>query len=254
MKSNKISPYYLFEEACSRNPSGEAIWSRYGNYTWQEVYTNTNKYAHWFLSQGIKPGDIVGFYLHNSAEFMFAWMGLIAINAAPAMINYNIQGHALIHSLKISRIGILLVDEDPDFQGRIEGEKSRIEDELGIKCVVVNEKMRKELSVESGERPGDEYRSGVSPHSLVSLLYTSGTTGFSKAVAFTVHRCYIMGSSVRSLSLPSHYLIASLKYTAWTFERLHSHVRLYAALSWNGWVCVNSPVMPRVDFMPRETI
>ena len=71
------------------------------------------QYGHYFLSLGVQPGQVVAYYLQNSAEFAISWLALWAIGCAPAFINYNLAGPALIHCLKDSGAKILFVDEDP---------------------------------------------------------------------------------------------------------------------------------------------
>jgi acyl-CoA synthetase (AMP-forming)/AMP-acid ligase II len=92
VKQNRVSLYYFFEENLKKHPNHEAIWSRTGSYTFAETSLRATQYAHWFLSLGVKPKDYVAFFLTNSPDFLFAWLGLWAIGAAPALINYNLTG------------------------------------------------------------------------------------------------------------------------------------------------------------------
>lgn len=81
MKTNRQSCYYIFENTVRNRADDVAIWSRQGEYTWRELDQRANQYATHFLEQGVKPGDLVAFYLHNSPEFFFAWVGLLAIGS-----------------------------------------------------------------------------------------------------------------------------------------------------------------------------
>ena len=78
-KTNRMSCLYFFEEAVHKYPDTEAIWSREGIYTWKETHTKACQYAQHFLELGVRPGELVAFYLQNSPEFIFAWLGLWAI-------------------------------------------------------------------------------------------------------------------------------------------------------------------------------
>jgi acyl-CoA synthetase (AMP-forming)/AMP-acid ligase II len=64
---------------------------------------------------------------------MFTLLAIWALGTAPAMINYNLTGDALVHCLKISNSKVLVVDEDADCRQRVEECRDRIEQELGIK-------------------------------------------------------------------------------------------------------------------------
>jgi acyl-CoA synthetase (AMP-forming)/AMP-acid ligase II len=171
-KENRICLYYLFEATALRLGNEECIWSREGCYTWTQTYNKVNQYGQWFLQQGVKPGDLVGFYLMNSPDFMFAWLGLWSIGAAPAMINYNLAGKALLHCLKISGTKLLLVDEEPALRARIEDVGAQLEGELAIKVIVVDSIVKAGISAMSDERPSDAYREVVKGDGHMCLFYT----------------------------------------------------------------------------------
>lgn len=190
VKQKKSSLYYLWEDAALRRKNEECIWSRDGCYTWTQAYDRINQWAQWYLKQGVKPGDLVAFYLHNSPDFMFAWFGLWAVGAAPAMINYNLAGKALLHCLKISGANVMLVDADPEFQQRISDVQGEIDANIGIRCIAMNEQTRADILSMPALRPGNEYRDNVQGGDPMCLLYTSGTTGMPKGCAFNVDRMY----------------------------------------------------------------
>jgi len=172
VKNNRQSLYYFFEDAVKRRLNEDCIWSRDGCYTWTQTYDRANQYAQWFLAQGVKPHDYVGFYLNNSADFIFAWLGLWAIGAAPAMINYNLAGKALLHCLRVSGAHLLLVDEETALRQRIEDAKSEIKGELGMKICVMDSDVMREIQCQKAERPQDAYREGVRGDWPMSMFYT----------------------------------------------------------------------------------
>ncbi len=171
-KENRICLYYLFEASAIRLGNEECIWSREGCYTWTQTYNKVNQYGQWFLQQGVKPGDLVAFYLMNSPDYMFAWLGLWSIGAAPAMINYNLAGKALLHCLKISGAKLLLVDEEPALRARIEDVGPRLEGELAIKFILVDSSVKAGISATGDERPSDAYREVVKGDWPMCLFYT----------------------------------------------------------------------------------
>jgi acyl-CoA synthetase (AMP-forming)/AMP-acid ligase II len=171
-KEKRICLYYLFEDSAFKLGDEECIWSREGCYTWTQTYNKANQYGQWFLQQGVKPGDLVGFYLMNSPDFMFAWLGLWSIGAAPAMINYNLAGKALLHCLKISGAKLLLVDEEPALKARIEDVGAQLEGELAIKAIVLDGAVKAGISTMSDEKPSDAYREMVKGDGHMCLFYT----------------------------------------------------------------------------------
>jgi acyl-CoA synthetase (AMP-forming)/AMP-acid ligase II len=172
VKNKRQSLYYLFEDSVKRRGNEDCIWSREGEYSWNQTYAMVHRYAQWYLSLGVKPHDYVGFYLQNSPDFIFAWLGLWCIGAAPAMINYNLSGKALQHCLKISDAQILIVDDVADLRARIDDERGTLESEFGMKIILLDEAQKAEIHAREPKRPEDLYRDGVQGNWPMSLFYT----------------------------------------------------------------------------------
>jgi acyl-CoA synthetase (AMP-forming)/AMP-acid ligase II len=154
----------------------------------------------------------------NSPDFIFAWLGLWAIGAAPAMINYNLAGNALLHCLKLNGSKIILVDEDPALQARIEESRTSIQETLGMNIYLMDANQMQDIRNLTAERPDDRFREGVKGDWPMAMFYTrfvfytelgygvsnlcsSGTTGMPKGVPFNIDRGFGVGSSVNSLFL-----------------------------------------------------
>jgi acyl-CoA synthetase (AMP-forming)/AMP-acid ligase II len=101
-----------------------------------------------------------------------AWLGLWAIGAAPAMINYNLAGKALMHCLKVSGAKLLLVDEDPELVARIDDVRADIEGQLGMRITVLDRELKKVIRTMKAERPEDAFREGVKGNWPMSIFYT----------------------------------------------------------------------------------
>lgn len=136
------------------------------------------RFANFFLARGVKRGDIVAFYLQNSAEFMFAWLGLLAIGATPAMINFNLEGHGLVHCVKVSEAHLLLVDED--IQDRVH--RNHDLQSMGLDVIVLDSSFKAGLAASEPKELPKSITSKNSETDPLALRYTSGTTGFPKAV------------------------------------------------------------------------
>lgn len=120
----------------------------------------------------MKPKDLVSFYLTNSPDFVFAWLGLWAIGAAPAMINYNLAGKALMHCLGVSGASLLLVDEDPALKARVEEVQEQIEGELKMRIIVMDKDVKNGIRSLNAERPSDSYRERVKGDDPMVIFYT----------------------------------------------------------------------------------
>ncbi|KXH48524.1 AMP-binding enzyme [Colletotrichum nymphaeae SA-01] len=184
IKSSRVSPYYFFEEAVQKDPYGEAIWTRSGSVSWKTTYDRANQYAQMFLSQGVRPGDFVAILMQNSPDFAFAWVGLLAIGAAPAMINYNLVGKALLGCIEISTAKLVVVDGSPDIAAKYNDVQTEL-DLKGIRVVNIGEE-RERIYQMDPIRPRDELRKNLKPADAMAMFYTSGTTGLPKASGSTV--------------------------------------------------------------------
>ncbi|KAL2759954.1 hypothetical protein ACRALDRAFT_1046684 [Sodiomyces alcalophilus JCM 7366] len=154
-------------------PTPKPVWTRTGSYTWSDVLTQCHRYAHFFLARGVHRGDFVAVCMQNSADYIFAWLGLLAIGAAPAMINHNLAGEALLGCIRTSGAKLILVDGDGN-----EDLLKRVAD--GVMTLHLCD-IRDEISRMSTAAPEDSLRNGLTPGDPMALFYTSGTTGMPKA-------------------------------------------------------------------------
>lgn len=170
MREKRVSQWYFFERHAQQKPNAECIWWRPRSYTFAEAYHRACQFAQFFLARGVKPGDLVALFMANSPDFLFAWLGLFAIGAAPAMINHNLSKAALLHCLGIAECPLILADGRPELLERID----EVQEELSAKGVTVVKlaEAKTEIAALKGERPGDELRAGVTPKSPFGLFYT----------------------------------------------------------------------------------
>jgi acyl-CoA synthetase (AMP-forming)/AMP-acid ligase II len=67
---------------------------------WQ-INDLSNKVAHIFEDGGFKPGDTVALFLDNRPEYVAIWLGLAKAGIITALINHNLRGSPLSHSINI---------------------------------------------------------------------------------------------------------------------------------------------------------
>lgn len=94
------------------------------------------------------------------------------MGSAPAYINYNLAGDALVHCLKVSGAKLVMVDAEDTCRARIEESRDRIESELGMKVIILDETARINMAATPPERPDDTYRVDITPDSPMALYYT----------------------------------------------------------------------------------
>ncbi|KAJ5092454.1 AMP-dependent synthetase/ligase [Penicillium alfredii] len=182
--------WFVLLETAKQYPDMVCLWTRERPYTYRDVQEQACQYAHFFLAQGVKKGDLVAFYLQNRAEFIIAWMALWSIGCAPAAINYNLTGDALIHCLKISGAKLVMVDEEPSCHSRLEEYQNAITGDLGMQTVTLDDTLRAHLRSFPTTLPPKELALHMKGDFPAILLYTSGTTGMPKGCAYTMSRMY----------------------------------------------------------------
>lgn len=145
------------------------------------------------LEQGVQPGDLVAMYLHNSAEFLMVMFATLSIGAGPALINYNLEGKALMHCLAVCESKILIVDADSGCQARITASQQDIE-AAGMTIITLDHTLKSQIASRQAIVPPDTLRNGMKGTQPYCLIYTSGTTGLPKGCPFLINRVWLMGS------------------------------------------------------------
>ena len=94
----------------------------------------------------------------------------MSIGCAPAFINYNLEGQALVHCLKVADSKLIIADDDAACRKRIEG--SREEVEKTSRIVFLDDALQQEISATPANLPEDKYRDGVEPGFPFCIIYT----------------------------------------------------------------------------------
>lgn len=135
------------------------------------------RYATWLKERhAVKKGEIVALDFMNKPALVWIWLGLWAIGARPAMLNYNLTGERLVHCVKTSTARLVLVDGE--VRDVIEGEaglvtRRALETEGGGREVVIfDEATERVVETWRSVRPDDEERGGVKLPDMAMLIYT----------------------------------------------------------------------------------
>ena len=154
-----------------------------------------NQVAHWSQTEEInlKQKDTVAFMMLNRSEFVPFWLGVSKVGVRTALLNTNITGKALIHSVHLSleesSVKIVVIDED--LRDNLKEEVAEMEKE-GIKVLFWDE-ISGDISKQSTERPPKSKRDLVKESDPFLYIFTSGTTGLPKASKIS-HTRYFLGA------------------------------------------------------------
>jgi fatty-acyl-CoA synthase len=180
----------IVEHQARLRPGNAAILWLDQRMSYAELDSRANRYAHWAASQGIGRGSAVALLMENRPDYICAWLGLFKVGAQVALINTNLSGAALAHSISISGARHAIVGaelaasfHDAPFETRpalwIEGEAGNLS---------------AALATASDASPGKKTRAGVTLKDRAFFIYTSGTTGLPKAANFSHMRMLFMMS------------------------------------------------------------
>ena len=92
----------IVEAQARKRPANAAILYQDQVMTYAQLDARANRYAHWALAQGIGRGTPVALLMENRPDFICAWLGLFKVGAQVALINTNLVGPALAHSINVS--------------------------------------------------------------------------------------------------------------------------------------------------------
>ncbi len=79
--------------------------------TYKEFNERTNQYAHFFISQGMKKGDVVRILMPNRPEYLLIVGACAKIGAIASLINIDLRRKSLEHCLKLTPGRFTIVDE-----------------------------------------------------------------------------------------------------------------------------------------------
>ena len=133
--------------------------------------------------------------MDNTPEFIITWLGMAKIGVVTALINWNLRGKQLIHSLRASGattfvVGVEHVEAVKEIAAELprgskiylhSGEPMDGVGELPSNFVLLPPLLAKA----STARPAASARAGVGSLDKLFLIFTSGTTGLPKAATVT---------------------------------------------------------------------
>jgi fatty-acyl-CoA synthase len=167
-----------------------ALVSTEASLSYRELAIRSRQYARWGLAQGLKTGDVVCLMMQNCAEYMPIWLGLTRIGAIVALVNNNLAGDALVHSINIVAPQAVIVGSE--VASRLLAVRARLAP--GLRCRVFGpsahdlEPIAPELSLSAGDELQPSECGPPSIETTALYIYTSGTTGLPKAARVSHYR------------------------------------------------------------------
>ncbi len=180
----------LLGQLAERHGDAPALSSPASTLTYRGLAGACNRYARWALARGLQSGDVICLFMANCPDYMAIWLGLSRIGVTVALINTNLTGEALLHS--VTTVAPRGVIAGAGLAATLNGVRARLP--AALECWVHGASdsglPRLDLAVAdfSDEAlAAGEFRAPTLAQRAL-CIYTSGTTGLPKAANVSHYR------------------------------------------------------------------
>lgn len=158
------------EKSAKNNPKKVAIYDGLKEYaTYEELLIKVQTLAYSLSQKGIKKGDFVGIYSHNTPEYLEILYAIWWIGAVCVPINYKLHISEANWILKNANIALLFIDKE-------------VKNLCVKQNIIINSSEYKEIF--KSIHPNLSAKK-LQQNSLAWIFYTSGTTGRPKGAMLT---------------------------------------------------------------------
>jgi len=180
-----------FEAAVDAHAEKIAVVFEDREVTYRELDALANRYAHWAKGRRIGRGETVALVMPNRVEYLAIWLGLSKVGVVTALVNNNLTGAALAHSISISGASHVLADFET--YEAVEDVRHQLKKTMSLWVLGLrggdetSDRRGLDTAVKgaSGVRPDRSARLDLTAGDTALLIYTSGTTGLPKAAKIT---------------------------------------------------------------------
>lgn len=196
----KYSIGRLIEKIANKYPNQYAIFYEDQKYTYLKFNEIVNQYANYFLSIGIKKGDIINLFIENRPELIFIITAFSKIGVIGSLINTNQKRKSLEHSFTIKDVKSYIIGEEVYKKFKTVLPNLDLNDEIKYILYennivsVSDDFINLKKAIESQPKYNPPTSKNIQLKDTYLYIFTSGTTGLPKAVPITNHRT--IGASI----------------------------------------------------------
>jgi fatty-acyl-CoA synthase len=180
----------LIDDLADRFRASPALIGEDDTLSYRDLAQSANRYARWAQAQRLVAGDVVCLLMPNCPEYMAIWLGLTRVGVVVSLLNTNLVGELLRHSIDIvAPKHIIVAAEFAEAAAAVLPSLA-----AAARCWIARGGAHGFPSVEEGTR----FLSAASLHRLectpptasdrALYIYTSGTTGLPKAAGISHFR------------------------------------------------------------------
>ena len=164
-------------------------------FSYKELNERVNRFANVLQSHGIGQGEHVAVMLPNCPEFPIIWLALAKLGAVMVPLNVRYQVADLEYTLNDSDASAIVIA--PDFAAVFSEARTNTPDVQIVFSVGAGD-LKESLDISTlAEQASPEFLSrDLTPHDVINIQYTSGTTGFPKGCILTHEYWLTIGKTV----------------------------------------------------------
>lgn len=219
----------VLQDLCRRsakfNPHKTAVVSKENRFTFGEFYERTNRIAQGLIGLGVKKGDRIAVLMNNGHQYIELYFAIPKTGGIITPLNYRLAGQELSWIVNNAEASVLIFQEN--YLPAVEAIKSELK---CVKCYICTEGSHsgtmnygKLISQSSAKEPEVD----VHDDDVVSIFYTSGTTGTPKGAMLT-HRNIISNCNLinveNKIKAGDVFLIVAPMYHTITPACMYAHM------------------------------
>lgn len=184
----------IVEAQTAKTPDVIAFYYLDRTMTYAQLNAGANRIARWAVRNGIGRGDVVALLMENRPEYIVTWLGLLKAGAVAALINTNLRGVPLAHSISIAEAKHAIVGTElaATFLEAVPQMTPAPTGWSAGGATAGLEDFDAAIAREDGGAVEKALRDGITCKDKAFYIYTSGTTGLPKASNFTHLRMLYM--------------------------------------------------------------
>ena len=142
-----------------------------------------NRYARWAWALGLRKGDVVTLLMENRPEYVMAWLGLTKSGVIAALVNTNLKGTPLCHSINIAGAKHLILGAElaDSYRTAVDALDAKPKLWAAGGAIEGADDLDAALSLQSAAPLDEPGREEIFCRDKALYIYTSGTTGLPKA-------------------------------------------------------------------------
>jgi crotonobetaine/carnitine-CoA ligase len=189
----------ILEKRAATTPDKVVLYFEEDGITYAQIEKKVNKVANFLEILGVKKGDKIAIMMPNHPDFFYAWLGASKLGGIIIPINIYLKGNLLQYILQhcdaetifidynLKERYLMIKEQVPNIKHEIWWREESLENYRNLDLT-----WDKVTSMPSNTPPPIE----IYEHDLMSIVYTSGTTGRSKAVMLYHKSYHAMASAI----------------------------------------------------------